>query len=137
MFVSRNPIAAYATVGVETSVESASPHKLILLLFEGAKAAILAAKLQMSNGEIAAKGASISKAIDIINNGLKASLDLEAGGSLALQLQALYEYMSDRLLFANLKNEPAALDEVLGLLAQIHSAWEEIGDRPETAPAAR
>lgn len=135
MFVSRNPIAAYATVGVETSVESASPHKLILLLFEGAKAAILAAKLQMSNGEIAAKGASISKAIDIINNGLKASLDLEAGGSLALQLQALYEYMSDRLLFANLKNEPAALDEVLGLLAQIHSAWEEIGDRPEDAPA--
>lgn len=136
MFVSRNPIAAYATVGVETSVESASPHKLILLLFEGAKAAILAAKIQMSNGEIAAKGASISKAIDIINNGLKASLDLDVGGSLALQLDALYEYMSDRLLFANLKNEPAALDEVLGLLAQIHSAWEEIGDRPEAAPAA-
>lgn len=131
MFVRRNPIAAYSEVGVETSVASASPHKLILLLFEGAKAALYTARLNMANGDIPAKGASISKAIDIINNGLKASLDLEAGGSLAEQLSALYEYMVDRLLFANLKNEVAPLDEVIELLGQIHSAWEEIADRPE------
>ncbi|MCE1241900.1 flagellar export chaperone FliS [Oryzomicrobium sp.] len=131
MFVRRNPIAAYSEVGVETSVASASPHKLILLLFEGARAALFTARLNMVEGNIAEKGAAISKAIDIINNGLKASLDVEAGGNLAEQLSALYEYMVDRLLFANLKNETAPLDEVLGLLGQIHSAWEEIADRPE------
>lgn len=131
MFVRRNPIAAYSEVGVETSVASASPHKLILLLFEGAKAALYAARLGMTNGDIPGKGVAISRAIDIINNGLKASLDIEAGGNLAEQLSALYDYMVDRLLFANLKNETAPLDEVLGLLGQIHSAWEEIADRPE------
>ncbi len=122
----RNPTAAYASVGVETSVATADPHKLILLLFEGAKAAILSAKMNMELGNIAEKGRLISNAIDIITNGLKASLDFEKGGDLSIKLAALYDYMAQRLLWANMKNDPAALDEVMRLLGEIHGAWAEI-----------
>lgn len=122
----RSPAAAYASVGIETSVLTADPHKLILLLFEGATAAISGAKLNMELGDIAEKGRLISNAIDIISNGLKASLDYEKGGDLSLKLAALYDYMVQRLLWGNLKNDTAALDEVAHLLGEIHSAWVEI-----------
>jgi len=121
-----NPVAAYADVGVAAKIKSATPHQLILLLFEGASSAISVAKLHIERGEIAQKGKLISQAIDIISNGLKASLNIEAGGKLAEQLAALYDYMARRLLSANLENNIAALDEVSTLLDEIHSAWIEI-----------
>lgn len=129
----RNPAQSYAKVGLEVAVETASPHKLILMLFDGAVAAINIAKFEMASGEIAKKGASISKAIDIITNGLRASLDMEAGGELAGRLAALYEYMAQRLLFANLKNSTATLDEVLELLISLRSAWEQIAPDQQAA----
>lgn len=129
----RNPAQSYAKVGLEVAVETASPHKLILMLFDGAVAAINIAKFEMASGEIAKKGASISKAIDIITNGLRASLDMEAGGELAERLSALYEYMAQRLLFANLKNSTATLDEVLELLISLRSAWEQIAPDQQAA----
>lgn len=124
-----NPIAAYANVGVGATVQAATPHQLIVLLFEGAESAIAVAKLHMERGEIAQKGQLITKAIDIITNGLKASLNIEAGGPLAEQLAALYDYMTRRLLSANLENNPSILDEVTKLLSEIHSAWVEITPR--------
>lgn len=129
----RNPVAAYASVGVETSVPTADPHQLILLLFEGAKIAISAAKMHMAQGNIAEKGSSVSKAIDIITNGLNASLDHEAGGDLTIKLGALYDYMAQRLLWANLKNDAAALDEVMRLLSELHGAWAQIAPGKEQA----
>jgi len=119
-------INAYAKAGLDSSVASADPHKLILLLYQGALLAISAAKKQMQSKEIAAKGKSISHAIMIIDEGLKASLDKNAGGELAQNLSALYEYMNHRLLVANLKNDVAALDEVSKLLSELKGAWEEI-----------
>lgn len=80
----------------------------------------------MEQKQIEARGMAISKAIDIITNGLKASLDQEQGGELASQLSDLYEYMTIRLLHANLKNDKSILDEVLELLEEIHSAWRQI-----------
>ncbi len=129
----RSPTAAYASVGLETSVATADPHKLILLLFEGAKTAISAAKLNMEHGNIAEKGRLISSAIDIITNGLKASLDYEQGGDLSQKLAALYDYMAQRLLWANLKNDPSALDEVTHLLSELHGAWAQIAPGSEQA----
>jgi len=129
----RNPTESYAKVGVDAAVETADPHRLILMLFDGAVAAISIAKFEMEAGEIAKKGASISKAIDIISNGLLASLDINAGGELAERLAALYEYMTQRLLFANLKNNTAALDEVLELLNSLRSAWEQISPGQQVA----
>lgn len=124
------PANAYQTVGIETGIPSASPHKLILMLLDGALFAVSDARRHMGEKNIAAKGERISKAIDIISNGLDASLNKDEGNDLAERLSALYEYMCIRLLHANLKNDEAALKEVAGLLGEIRSAWEEIATDP-------
>jgi flagellar protein FliS len=116
----------YVDVGVETSVISADPHKLIQLLYQGALLSIAAAKNHMLRKEIASKGKSISQAISIIDSGLRASLNKEVGGELAKNLDALYEYMSRRLFYANLHNDTAVLDEISSLLVELRGAWESI-----------
>ena len=125
---------AYAKVGLETGVVASSPHKLIVMLFEGALVASRSALVHMRAGETEKKGLAISKAINIVANGLRASLDKKAGDAIAANLDALYEYVNKRLLEANLKNDPAALDEVIGLLADLKGAWDAIGD-DAAAPA--
>jgi flagellar protein FliS len=125
----RKAVEVYAQVGVETGVAAADPHKLILMLFDGTHAALCAAKLAIDRNDIAAKAASISKAIAIIDGGLKASLDVKAGGVLAERLASLYDYMLNRLLAANLRNDPALLDEVNRLLDELRGAWAQIGQR--------
>ncbi|HEY5763202.1 MAG TPA: flagellar export chaperone FliS [Rhodocyclaceae bacterium] len=129
MFGNYNAVSAYKSVGVDSAVTAADPHKLILLLLDGGLSAISIAKGAMAQGQVAGKGEAISKAIDIVENGLRASLDKEQGGELALQLDLLYEYMGRRLLHANVKNDSAALDEVSALLREIHAAWSEIRKR--------
>jgi flagellar protein FliS len=133
----RHALNAYSKVGTETGVMTANPHKLVLMLFEGAQLAVAEAKLHMLRNETPAKGGAISKAIMIIDHGLRASLDVEAGGEMAEKLYALYEYMTNRLLVANLRNETKALEEVARLLAELHGAWEAIGNSNvcETAAA--
>jgi flagellar protein FliS len=118
---------AYAQVGLETGVSTADPHKLVLMLFEGALLSIAKASAALDSQDIPGKGMAISKAIEIILNGLKVSLDYEAGGDLAEKLGALYDYMTSRLLYANLHSSRPALDEVAGLLRDIKGAWESIG----------
>jgi flagellar protein FliS len=118
---------AYAQVGLETGVLAASPHKLILMLFEGARIALASALVHMKNGEITAKGEAISRAITIITSGLQASLQIKAGGELGERLNALYDYMSRRLLEANLHNKPEYIEEVARLLGELNQAWEAIG----------
>ncbi|WMJ09780.1 flagellar export chaperone FliS [Nitrosomonas sp. sh817] len=125
-------ISAYQRIGVETSVEAADPYKLILMLFEGAQEALNRAKMHMQLNEIAEKGRMISKAIMIIDHGLKASLDMNAGGDLAIKLQALYDYMTHQLLVANIQNNVEKITEVNKLLSELHSAWKEIGQFAET-----
>lgn len=117
---------AYAKVGVESGVMSASPHQLIVMLFDGARTAIRAARIHMKAGHVAEKGASISKALDIVNNGLLAALDGERGGEVAGNLASLYEYIARRLLVANARNDVEALDEAERLLDDIASAWRDI-----------
>lgn len=122
-----NPISSYKKVEYDANIESASPYQLVALLFQGAEQAIALARVHMENENLAEKGLSIAKAIDIINLGLKASLDKEAGGEIAENLAALYDYMVRRLISANIKNQPSILDEVSGLLKDISSAWNEAG----------
>lgn len=118
---------AYAKVGVESGVMSASPHQLIVMLFDGALASIRGAALHMAAGNLEEKGKSISKAIDIVGSGLMAGLDLERGGELAERLEQLYDYVVRLLMLANLHNDPQRLDEAISLLGDIASAWREIG----------
>jgi flagellar protein FliS len=130
-------INAYTNVGVETGVEAADAHKLVLMLYEGALLALIEAKRHMAQGEVAAKGQALSKAIMIIDSGLKASLDVNAGGELGERLAALYDYMGERLLQANLHNRPELIDEVSRLLSELRGAWEQIRSGPAPAVASR
>lgn len=121
-----NPIAAYKQIGLESDVRSADPHRLIVLLFDGAESALINAKAQILEKDIEGKGKSIDKAIEIILDGLSASLDLEQGGSLAESLKALYAYMVSRLVYANIRMDATAVTEVQNLLGEISSAWKEM-----------
>jgi flagellar protein FliS len=133
----RTGVNAYANVGIETGVAAASPYKLIVMLFDGAAVAIRSAIVHMNAGDVPAKGLAVSKAINIIENGLRASLDKKAGGAIAASLDSLYEYMGARLLQANMNNDVTLLEEVQGLLSELRSAWNAIGTAsPATQGAA-
>lgn len=132
-----NPAAAYTAIGLETGVPNANSHGLVLMLFDGALMAVASAGGHLKGGRIGPKGEAISKAIDIINSGLKASLDMQAGGDLSERLGALYDYLCARLLHANLNNDPAALEEVSRLLVELKGAWEEIAGDPAVLSSNR
>ena len=117
---------AYKQVNLETSVSQASPHQLIVLLFDGALNAIRLADLYIQKGDIAGKGKAISKAINIIDNGLKSCLNLEQGGEIAENLDQFYHYISQQLVLANLHNDREKLQTCFDLLDNIAQAWREI-----------
>lgn len=120
----------YQKVELESSVMSASQAQLINLLFDGALSALVRARLFMQDGNIEGKGNALSKAINIIDNGLKQGLDEESDDELTGNLLGLYAYMVRRLLQANLHNDVAAVEEVEGLLRNIADAWKEVGHLP-------
>lgn len=139
MFATRNPAFAYRQVGIETEVPGASPHRLVHLLYDAAIASVRATREHLAQGRSTDKGASLTRAIRIVDEGLKASLDPARGGDLAARLAALYDYMVCRLLQANAEGDPAALEEVERLLATLRDAWSAIDpDAPaRAAPPAR
>lgn len=132
MFGSKG-IDQYRKVEVETGVPEASPHQLVLMLMEGALVAINIAAVKMEQGDIPKKGEAISKAIALIDEGLRPSLNLEQGGEIAANLDALYDYMGRQLFLANLRNDTAPLNEVARLLGDIKEAWVAIGNMPVPA----
>ena len=117
---------AYQNVAVQTAVGSADPHRMTLLLYDGAIEAIRLALAHIGTRRIAAKCEAIGKAVRIVEEGLKASVDRPAGAELAERLVALYDYITMRLLQANLRNDRKALEEAAGLLADLRSAWAQI-----------
>lgn len=130
--------SAYAKIGLETGVTAANPHQLIVMLFDGALAALGTAQQCMKERNIPGKGQAISKAITIVDSGLRASLNKDVGGEIAQNLDALYEYISSRMLLANLNNDPALLDEATRLLRDLKGAWEAIAPEKtgQSAPAS-
>lgn len=118
---------AYAQVGLETGINSASPHGLIVMLYDGAIEAIRKAKIYLEMGNVEMKTKSVDKALRIIKDGLTTSLDVNAGGALAQQLLALYDYIGKELILANVQNNTERMDTCIGLLDDLRSAWLEIG----------
>ncbi|EMO1310270.1 flagellar export chaperone FliS [Escherichia coli] len=116
---------AYAQIGVESAVMSASQQQLVTMLFDGVLSALVRARLFMQDNNQQGKGVSLSKAINIIENGLRVSLDEESKDELTQNLIALYSYMVRRLLQANLRNDVSAVEEVEALMRNIADAWEE------------
>lgn len=136
MFGSRNMSSVYRQIDIETGVSGASAHQLITLLFNGSLDSIAQAKGAMLSNNIESKCAAISKAVRIVDEGLKAGLDMRAGGELAQQLHALYTYIVTRLTQANLRNDPAALDECVKLIQPIREAWIAIAPSDATVVRA-
>jgi flagellar protein FliS len=116
---------AYQQVRSHGGVESASPHGLITLLMDGALERLVKARAHMVRGEVAAKGESISRCIEIIG-GLRDSLDPKVEPTMVGRLDSLYEYMSRRLLQANMHDDATILDEVSKLLQQVRDSWVQI-----------
>jgi flagellar protein FliS len=123
-------VRSYADIGLETQVLGASPERLITLLYLGARAAIGQARIHLNEGRIAERGAAISKAIKIVDEGLKTGLNMEAGGDIAANLSLLYDYIIRTLLTANLKADAEQLDLADRLLADLAEAWQTSIDRP-------
>ena len=123
-----NSIASYRQIDLESDGRGADPHRLIVLLFDGAESTVEQALLRLEANDIVGKSESLMKAIDIILSGLSASLNTEQGGDLANNLKALYDYMVSRLVHANIHKDPGAIREVQRLLGEISGAWREMGE---------
>ncbi|RZJ07244.1 MAG: flagellar export chaperone FliS [Rubrivivax sp.] len=124
----------YAKVGLETDVQAASPHRLVAMLFDGVFDAMTQATQAIQAGNIELKGRALSRAVRILDEGLRAGLDLSAG-QLATDLRDLYGYVCTRLTQANLHGDLKAIEECQRLLVPVREAWAAIG--PNGAPAAR
>ncbi len=118
-------VSQYNQVNNYSGITDADPHRLVQMLLEGVLGKVAVVKGLMKRGEISKKGEVIGNAISIVS-GLRASLDIEAGGELAENLDNLYEYIERRLLQANLKNDTDILDEVTSLLREIKTGWDAI-----------
>ena len=136
VFNNRGMSDVYSRINVETSVQSASAHQLITMLYNGAIDAMNLAKAAIANQQIEAKGQAISKAIRIIDEGLKSSLNLDDGGELSQHLYGLYGYICTRLTLANLRNDPAVLDECISLLVPVREVWMQIAPQYASTQAA-
>ena len=135
-FASRTQRATmYSKVGLETDVHGASPHRLVSMLFDGVFDAMNQARgaLQSGNNEI--KNRALGRAVRILDEGLKAGLNLEAG-PLATDLRELYAYLCMRLTQANLHNDAAAIEECQRILTPVREAWTAIGPSAEQQRAA-
>jgi flagellar protein FliS len=124
----------YQQVGVVSQVHGdASPHQMVAMLFDGIFESLAHARAAMAAGEIETKGLAIGRVLRIVDEGLRGALDLQQGGTLARDLHDLYGYITARLSVANLKNDPAALDECAALLSPLREAWS--GIRADVEPA--
>ena len=139
MFAAYQPRAAsaYQRINVETSMHTIDQHQLVSLLYEGVLSSIAAARGALARGDVLTKCNSVSKAVRIIEEGLMTALDREAGGELAQNLEALYDYSLRRLILANAHNDDAMLEEVAHLFEPIAQGWSQIKTPTAAAVAPR
>ncbi|SFU93276.1 flagellar protein FliS [Paenacidovorax caeni] len=139
MFAAYQPRAAsaYQRINVETSMHTIDQHQLVSLLYEGVLSSIATARGALARGDVLTKCNSVSKAVRIIEEGLMTALDRDAGGELAQNLEALYDYSLRRLLLANAHNDDAMLAEVAHLFEPIAQGWNQIKTPTAAAVAPR
>lgn len=139
MFTSVNLRAAstYHRINLETTISQASPHQLVNMLLQGLLKNIGTARSALKRGDLVTKGEQINKAVRILDEGLKPALNLAQGGDLAANLNGLYGYCSIRLTEANLRNDEAALADVIRVIEPLADGWKQIGGQvsAEIAPA--
>ncbi|KKA44446.1 MULTISPECIES: flagellar export chaperone FliS [Salinivibrio] len=121
----RGSLQAYKKVSVDSQLSAASPHKVIQMLMAGAIERLIQGKAAMAQGDLSVKGERLGKALDIIIN-LRACLSMDDGGDIADNLDAIYDFMIRQVSTANLENKPEPIDDVIELLREIKSAWDQI-----------
>ncbi|BDB68045.1 flagellar protein FliS [Comamonas thiooxydans] len=131
--VSSRAASAYRQVGVQSGLESASPHRLVQMLFDGLLQNLNTAIGALQRGDIELKGQQIGRAVRILEEGLKGGLNREQGGELAANLGSLYDYCVQRLTLANLRNDAVPIEEVLTLMSPVAKSWQEIGETAQSA----
>ena len=124
----RTPAGSYRDLSVQTALTDAHPHKLIAMLYDGAIESVGRARAALTRRDVSARGAAITKAIRIVDEGLKASLD-DRGGEITQNLRSLYVYINQRLLEANLGADDKALEEVGALLGTLRDGWAGIAPK--------
>ncbi|WP_159917571.1 flagellar export chaperone FliS [Pantoea sp. 18069] len=125
--VSSRAANAYRQIGVQSGIDGATPHQLVQMLFDGLLQSLNAARGALQRGEIENKGVHIGKAVRILEEGLKGALNPVQGGELAVNLGTLYDYCITRLTMANLRNDLALVEEVVGLVEPVAQGWKEMG----------
>jgi len=128
--------SAYKTLSLQGHTDGASPHQLVNMLFDAVLLAVGSARVAIGRGDVAGKGEQIGRAVRILDEGLKATLNLERGGELAANLRNLYDYCVNRLTYANLHNDDAALAEVAGLVEPVAQGWKSIAAEAANLPVA-
>jgi flagellar protein FliS len=121
----RVTLAAYQSVATHGGVAAADPHRLVLMLMDGALERLAQARGSLTQGiglDQNRKNDLIHASVSIIEE-LRASLDLVAGGTIAAHLDDLYDYMTRQLVKANLQRRPEIVEEIRHLLNEIRSAW--------------
>ncbi|EKO3778923.1 flagellar export chaperone FliS [Vibrio metschnikovii] len=121
----RGSLQAYKKVSVDSQLSAASPHKIVQMLMAGTIERLIQGKAAMQQGNIPVKGERLGKALDIIIS-LRGCLSMDDGGDIAKNLDQLYEFMITQITTANHKNEPQPLDDVIDILREIKSAWDQI-----------
>jgi flagellar protein FliS len=129
----KSSLAAYRSVAAHSGVATADPHRLIVMLMDGALERMSLASGAMQHGDAPSRNVHLHRAVEILQE-LHGSLNLAAGGELAANLADLYDYSCRQLVRANLENRPEKLEEAANLLRQIRSAWIQISSRPEPRP---
>ena len=115
----------------KTNVVTADPMRLVIMCYEGAVDSLKLAKQKIDEKDYEAKAKAINKTKDIIDE-LLCSLDLEKGGVIANNLSSLYNYMKRRIMFGDINKDTGAIDEVIGMLSELLSAWQGVASKPDT-----
>jgi flagellar protein FliS len=137
LYSPQSKLAAYRSVSAHGAVADADPHTLVLTVLDAAIARLGAARVCIERGETVRKASLLHSAVILIAE-LRGSLDLKKGGPFAQNLSDLYEYMTRRLIHANLNGDAPAIAEVLSLIGEIRGAWVAIGPqvRQSSTPSA-
>ena len=137
-YARNSKLAAYQSISAHGGVAGADPHRLVLMLMDGALERLTVARgciERRGRGDVGRKAQLLSQCVSMIGE-LRGSLNLQQGGELARNLSDLYEYMTRQLLRANVDNNAGYIAEVQGLLSEIRSAWIAIGPEVRVGAAS-
>ena len=118
---------AYSEIGLETSVKSSNPRELIVLVFERINDHLTLGKEDLIQGKPAIE--AFTKAVDLINLGLLATIDKDKGGDIAKNLEFIYLWVINKIIEARLNKAPEKIDEAMEVLRPIHDGWSALSDK--------